>query len=228
MEEIAGARIGRRGVLAGGIAAVVLALPGCASIGGGYSLVDAVRRLLGAASSNAFARLTSADGFWNSAVARIDLPVLFGARGGIVQSILTSGPFREKLQHRLNNVAEAGARRAAPLVADAVRTIGIENAVAILKGEPTAATSFLRDHMGPGLVNAMVPELGDALRLANDPLVNQAIAALSGVNAGDVAHALALGADNAIWYEIGAAEADIRAHPEQTGDPVLIAALTSV
>jgi hypothetical protein len=118
-----------------------------------------------------------------------------------------------------------GARRAAPVVAEAVRTIGVENAVAIIKGEPTAATSFLRGAMGPSLVNAMIPELGEALRVAEDPIVNQAISALAGVNIGDVAHALALGADNAIWYEIGAAEADIRANPEQTNDAVLIAAL---
>lgn len=215
----------RRSFLAGAGAAGLLALPGCASMGGGYSLVDVVRRLLAAASSNAFAKLTAADGFWNSAVARIALPELFGSRGGVIQGILTSGAFRDRLQRRLNNVAESGAKRAAPIVADAVRTIGVDNAVAILKGGPTAASTFLRENMGSTLVNAMIPELDSALRVANDPLVNQAIAALSGVNIGNVAHSLALSADSAIWYEIGAAEADIRANPEQTNDAILIAGL---
>ena len=93
---------------------------------------------------------------------------------------------------------------------------------------PTAATSFLRGSMGPGLVNAMIPALDDALRLTNDPLVNQAISALAGVDIGMVAHDLALEAENAIWNEIGREESSIRANPESTNDPVLIAALKTL
>jgi len=219
--------IQRRAFLGGAAATCMLALPGCESIGP-FSLVDAVRRLLTLSAQNAFARLTQPNGFWDSTVARINLPGLFGKRGSIVQGILSSGPFREKLQHKLNNIAEAGARRAAPVVTDAVRTIGVENAVAILKGGPTAATSFLRGSMGAGLVNAMIPALDDALRLTNDPLVSQAISALAGVDIGTVAHDLALEVDNAIWNEIGQEESAIRANPESTNDPVLIAALKTL
>ncbi len=179
-----------------------------------WSYVDAVRRLLERATNNAFARLTAPDGFWDSAVARIDMPVLFGKRAGIIQGILSSAAFREKLQHKLNKLAEEGARRAAPVVADAVRTIGIENAAAIIKGGPTAATTLLRDRMGPALVNAMIPALGDAMRIANDPILNQAISALAGVQPrrcrpcpGD------RGGQRHLVHEIGAAEADIREHP---------------
>lgn len=214
----------RRDMLAGAALIGLLALPGCASMERrGY--INAVERLLRHASENAFARLTAPDGFWNSAVARIELPVLFGRRGGVLQGILTSEPFRERLQRRLNTFAEEGAERAAPVVADAVRAIGRENAMALLRGGPTEATSFLRQRMGPALVNAMIPALEDAMRVANDPLIGQAIMLLAGVDLGDVAHALALSADNAIWYEIGNAESEIRANPETTGDRELIAAL---
>jgi hypothetical protein len=44
--------------------ASLLLLPGCAGTGGGFSLVEAVRRLLLRSSENAFARLTAPDGFW--------------------------------------------------------------------------------------------------------------------------------------------------------------------
>ena len=217
----------RRNFLTGAAAISLLALPGCSTIGG-FSYVEAVRRLLTLATQNAFARLTREDGFWNSAVARINLPTLFGSRGGIAQTILTSALFREKLQRRLNRFAEAGARRAAPVVADAVRTIGIENAVALLKGGPTAATTFLRDGMGPGVVNAMIPALDDVMRAADDPILGQALSVLAGVDISDAAHALAIEADNAIWYEIGAAEADIRKDPQSTNDPLLIGVLTAL
>ena len=216
-----GVLLGRRGFLAAGAALGVLALPGCATVERS-SYVEVVRRLLLQASRRAFARLTAPDGFWNSTVARIELPVLFGKRGGVLEGILTSDAFRQQLQHRLNNFAEDGARRAAPIVAEVVREIGIENAEALVRGDPTGATSYLRQAMGTRLVNEMAPALEDALRIANDPLVGQAIALLAGVDLRAVAQSVALGADNALWYAIGEEEAAIRADPRSTDDSVLI------
>lgn len=227
MDDVLNRGSPRRAFLAGVAAGGLLLLPGCASVAN-FSTVEVIRRLLEHATRNAFARLTAPDGFWNSAVARIDMPVLFGKRAGLIKGILSSDAFREKLQKQLNNIAEDGARKAAPVVAEAVRTIGIANAVDLLKGGPTAATSFLRAEMGTGLVNAMIPELDKAMRIVRDPILAQAIAALTGVNLGDAAHGLALDADNAIWFEIGAAEAQIRANPEATNDAVLIAGLKAL
>jgi hypothetical protein len=220
----------RRAVLAGAAAASVLVLPGCATLGGAGSLGmgEVLKRLLKTATGGALGKLMAPDGFWNSAVAKMPLPDLFGNRSGLVQGILTSTAFKDQLQKKLNNVAEAGAKRAAPIIADAVEKFTVADALSILKGGPTAATSALRGHMGSTLVNAMVPALGDALRIANDPLISQAISALSGVDVGAVAQSLSLSADNSIWYEIGASEADIRRNPEQTNDPLLIAALKTL
>ncbi len=225
MANLSQTLISRRAVLAGASATGVAALSGCAGGFGGYGLVDAVRDLLLLSSDRAIGRLTAPDGFWNSQVARIDLPELFGNRGGVMARILQSDAFRYQLQRKLNNFAEQGAYRAAPVITDAVRTIGFQNAVDLIRGGPTAATSYLRSAMGPALINALIPALGDAMRVSNDPLLNQAVSALAGVNIGDVAVALANKADSAMWYEIGAAEADIRANPEQTNNAKLIAAL---
>ena len=109
------------------------------------------------------------------------------AGGGrrLAGAVLKSPVFREKLQHELNNLAEDGARRAAPVVAEAVRNIAITDALALIKGGKTAATTYLRQAMGPALVNAMIPELDQAMRLAENPILNQAISALSGVSITD-------------------------------------------
>ncbi len=219
--------IARRHFLVGAAATSVLALPGCASMGG-FSFTEAIRRLLMLSADNAFARLTAPGGFWDSQVARIALPDLFGSRGGVLDGILKSEAFRSQLQRRLNIFAEEGARRAAPVVAQTVRTIGVANAVALIRGGPTAATSFLRENMGASLINAMIPALGDAMRVARDPLLSQALSALTGVDIGGAAQSVALGADNAIWYQIGAEEAAIRANPEKTNDPVLIGVLKAL
>ncbi|EJU12625.1 hypothetical protein NRB_02730 [Novosphingobium sp. 11B] len=201
-----------------------MALPGCTTIGR-PSYTDIIENLLMLSSQRAFARLTQPDGFWDSQVARINMPVLFGRPGSVAQKVFRSPLFKEKLQRELNRIAEDGARVAAPIVYDAVRSLTVTDALALLRGGDTSATTFLRQSMGSGLVNAMIPELDRVMRMAEDPILNTAVNALTGVNMADAAHALALEADNAIWYEIGAQEADIRAHPESTNDGALIAAL---
>ena len=68
----------------------------------------------------------------------------------------------------------------------------------------------------------MVPELGEAIRLADDPLVGQALGALTGVNISNVASRIGREVDNAVWGEIAREEAAIRADPGATRDPLLI------
>jgi hypothetical protein len=214
-------------MLAGLAASSALALPGCASIER-INLVDAIRRLLMRSSRNALARLMAPGGFYDDELARLELPEVFGRRGGVLQSILTSPLFKSRLQRSLNRIAERGARRAAPIIADTVRIIGIDNAVALVRDGPTAATGYLRGAMAGRLIDAMLPELGEGLRVADDPIVGQAISALTGIDLGEVARSLAVRVDDAIWGEIGREEAAIRAHPEATNDPVLIAALRTM
>lgn len=227
-------QVSRRRMLLGGIALSSLAvLPGCANTmgagldgGTGMDFTAVIRRLLDLSTRRAFTSLTAEDGFWNSAVARVDMPTLFGKSTSAFKGVLASKPFRDQLQRQLNRFAEDGARRAAPVVAEAVRNISIPDAYAVLRSdEPTAATTLLRSAMGPALVNAMIPELQSTMSAADNPIVSQALAALSGVNVADAAKAVALEADNAIWYQIGAEESKIRQDPASTGDPLLIGAL---
>lgn len=227
MEKFGTTNVARRAFLAGAAGTAVLTLPGCQSMGG-FSMVEAVKRLLTLSAQNSFAKLTAPGGFWDSSVARFDLPVLFTSGGGVLKSLLTSGLFKQQLQRQLNLIAEKGAERAAPVVVEVVRNISIPDAVALIRGGPTAATTFLRSEMGPALINSMIPGLTDALRVSSDPILGEAIRALSGVDVGGVAQAVANRADNSIWYQIGAEETAIRANPESTRDPLLIAALKIV
>ncbi|MBS0482240.1 MAG: DUF4197 domain-containing protein [Proteobacteria bacterium] len=201
-----------------------MALSGCTSLGA-LSATDALRKLLTLSSQNAFAKLAAPGGFWDSTVARIELPALFTNSTGLMKTLMLSDAFRGQLQHQLNIIAEKGAEKAAPVVLDTVKSISITDATNILQGGPTAATSWLRGQMGPALINAMIPGLSDAIRTSSDPILGKAVSALTGVDAGGVAQSIANRADNAIWYQIGAEESAIRAHPETTQDPLLIGAL---
>ena len=213
--------VSRRSLLAGAGAGTMLLLPGCASLGG-FGFTDAIRRLLILSSERAFVRLTDQGGFWDQQVSRIGLSNILGSRGDILSSILTSTLFKSQLENAFADLAIDGAERAAPLVADAVRIVGIQAAEQLVRGGPTAATTFLRGEMGNSLVEAMVPELGTAIRVAEDPVIGQAIARLTGVDVGSVANRFSSDINSAIWNEIGVEEAAIRADPRATNDPLLI------
>ena len=212
----------RRAFIGGlGAGGALLALPGCTGLGG-FSMVDAVQRLLFLSSERAFARMLQPEGYWDEQVARLGLGQLLGTRGDVLGRILTSALFKSRLEGAFAEIAWEGAERAAPLVTDAVRVVGVQNAIDLVRGGPTAATAFLRGSMGTSLIEAMVPELGQAMRVAQDPLVGQALAALTGVNVPQVATRVATSIDDTIWREIGGEEAGIRANPEATRDPLII------
>lgn len=213
----------RRSLL-GGLAAggALIALPGCAGGFGRFGLVDAVQRLLYLSSERAFARMLQRGGFWDQQVASLGLGNMLGARGDVLSRILTSGLFKSRLDRAFGEIAFEGAYRAAPIVTDAVRVIGIDNAIDLVRGGPTAATAFLRGNIGTRLIDAMVPELGTAMRVAGDPLVGQALAALTGVDTAQVARRFADNIDEVIWREIGNEEAAIRADPRSTNDAAII------
>ncbi len=215
--------LNRRTLLLAGAASALVALPACQSMPG-FSLTEAIRRLLVRASENAFAMLLQPGGFYDSSVARIALPDRFGGTAGtnIVSLVLQSRQFRDRLQRQLNRAAEKGAERAAPLVADAVRTVSIDAAEQIVRGGPQAATAFLRGKMGPALLDAMVPGIADGLRLFDDEVIGKAVQSVTGYNVAALAQDITQKADDAIWAAIGLEESNIRANPQATNDPLLI------
>ena len=213
----------RRQVLVCSAALAVITLPGCQSLPG-FSLSEAIRRLLSLASQNAFALLLQPGGFYDSSVARIALPDRFGGdRGtGILSVVLQSRQFRVRLQRQLNRAAEKGAERAAPFVADAVRNVSIEDAAALVRGGPQAATAFLRGQMGTALLDSMLPGISDGLRLFDDQVIGQAVRSVTGFDIAALAQDITRKADDSIWAAIGLEESNIRADPQRTNDPILI------
>lgn len=216
--------ISRRAVLCGTlVASGLLVLPGCATTDTPFTLAEAIRRLLVLSSERAFVRLTQPGGFWDRQVAGIGMGAMLGTRGDSLSRILTSGPFKARLERVVADAAVDASYRAAPMVEDAVRTVGIDNALALVRGGPTAATDFLRREMGGRLLDALVPGIGEALHVMEDPLMGELLSVLAGVDVAALAGAISGTVEEAIWSEIAAEEAAIRADPAATRDPVLIA-----
>lgn len=213
----------RRQFTGGALAVSALALSSCAGMPG-FSLTEAIRRLLTISSQNAFAMLLQPNGFYDSSLARIDLPPQLGGTGasGILASILRAGPVKQRLLVQANRAAEKGAERAAPLVAETIRTMSVADAVTIVRGGPTAATDLLRGQMGSALITAMIPGADEGLRLFDSDVVQQALKVVTGYDISAFGRDIAERATNSIYAAIGAEEAAIRANPNKTNDPLLI------
>lgn len=213
----------RRSLVTALVAAPLLTLPGCANMPG-FSLTDAIRELLTLSSQRAFALLLQPGGFYDSEVARIDLPPQLGGSGAssTLSRVLLSGVFKDRLTRQVNSAARDGAERAAPLVADAIRAISIADAAGIIRGGPTAATDLLERSMGRSLVGAMFPGIDQGLRLADNAVVAEALRFTTGIDFRGLVQDVSNRTHDAIYRAIGQQEAAIRANPRETGNPLLI------
>jgi hypothetical protein len=106
-------------------------------------------------------------------------------------------------------------------VFQAVRTMTITDAVGIVRGGPTAATSFLQRQMGTAIIDAMFPGIGRGLRTFDNGILNQVMRSATGIDFAGVQRYVAESAANSIYRAIGREEAAIRADPRGSGDPVI-------
>jgi len=216
----------RRLFIGGGGALLALMLSGCQT-GLRYNLTEAIRRLLTLSSQRALARLMEPDGFYDSQIARLELPgELDGkGKGTLIARALLGGVLRDRLRRQINRAAERGAARAAPVLADAIIAISPEAAAALLRGDGPAATLYLKDHMGDALVRAMLPGIDEGLRLFDSAVVTEVLRIATGIDFAGLRDDVTRKAADAIFAEMAREEEAIRADPRATGDPVLIGAL---
>jgi hypothetical protein len=76
--------------------------------------------------------------------------------------------------------------------------------------------------MGLALVDSMLPGISDGLRLFDDQVISKAVQSVTGFDIAALSQDITRKADDAIWAAIGMEEADIRANPGKTNDPLLM------
>lgn len=214
----------RRSLIAAGLALPLLGLAGCATrLGDLVNLEGAIRRLLTLSSQRAFARLLADEGFLRDDIARIALPPQLGG-GDITRALaiaLGTRAVQDRLLRVVNKAAEEGARRAAPVIYDSIRDVTITDAVSIVRGGPTAATDYLAEAMGERIFDAVFPGVGQALRLAENGVVQRVLQVATGINFPGLQADVSRKTAAALYRAIGREEAAIRADPQSAGDPVL-------
>jgi len=217
--------LSRRRLLAGAIALPLLGLGACVTrLGDIPGLDESIRRLLTLSSQRALTRLAVREGFFADDVARVNLPSQMGGAGfaRALAVLLGTRMVQDRLLRVVNDAAAEGARAAAPVVYASIRDMSLADAAIIARGGPTAATDRLQQELGGRIFEAMFPAVGEAMRIADDSLVERALRITTGIDfrglQADVTRKAAMG----LYRAIGREEAAIRADPASTGDPLLI------
>jgi len=122
----------------------------------------AIREALGLAATTATTRLAQRNGFWGDNRVRIPLPGMLGQTQQALKGIGMSAPL-DSLQESLNRAAETTMPQAARLFADAVRTVTIADAIAIVRGPQDSATTYLRGRTETRLTSLLRPPMTQAL-----------------------------------------------------------------
>lgn len=214
----------RRSLLLGaGVAVPLLLLPACATTGLNGGVAEGLRRLLAISSERALTRLVADNGFFNDPDARLSFPSAPDDRSSaVLGALLRSAPVQQQMLMLINRAAGEAADRAAPLIFDSIRSLTFTDALGIVRGGPTAATGYLERSIGNRIIDAMLPEVGGALRqFDNNSILGPVLGAATGVNVAGIQRAVTDQAARGIWRAIGREEAAIRARPSTARDPLV-------
>ena len=125
-------------------------------------IASGLREALTIGSERVVKRLGAADGFNLDPTIRIELPEQLQIARSWLDRIGMAGPI-DDLEVRMNRAAETATPRARQLFVDAIRSMTIADARALLKGGDTAATDYLHSKMSEPLAADLQPVVTDSL-----------------------------------------------------------------
>jgi hypothetical protein len=136
------------------------------SAGSGLStgeIVSGLKEALSLGAEKSTSKLSAPDGFFKDAAVKILLPKQ-------VQDIekkmrmLGMGKLVDNAELSMNRAAEDASKSAAPIFLSAIKQMTVPDALNILRGTDTAATSYLRKTTTPQLTTAFMPIIQESLK----------------------------------------------------------------
>jgi hypothetical protein len=134
--------------------------------GGGLSTDDIVAGLkeaLSVGAQNSSSKLSAVNGFFADAAIKVLMPPEAEKAESTLRS-LGLGSMVDKAILSMNRAAEDASKSAAPIFVNAIKTMSIQDAVGILRGNDSAATSYLKVKTSPELTSAFKPVIDQALQ----------------------------------------------------------------
>jgi hypothetical protein len=125
-------------------------------------IVAGLKEALSLGAQNGANKLSSIDGFFANAAIKVLMP----PEAQKVEKTLRNagmGKLVDDAILSMNRAAEEASKSAAPIFVDAVKTMSFQDALGILKGSDTAATSYLKGKTTPALTSAFRPVIESAL-----------------------------------------------------------------
>jgi hypothetical protein len=126
-------------------------------------VINGLKEALQVGAGNAVAFTSKADGFFKNPFIRIPFP----KEAEKVKSFALNNGFQsqvEKFELTLNRAAEKAAAEATPIFISAITSMTIEDGFQILKGDSTAATSYLRKATTAELIQKFSPIVEKAIQ----------------------------------------------------------------
>lgn len=134
--------------------------------GGGLSnedIVAGLKEALSVGAQNSSSKLSAVDGFFANAAIKVLMPEEARKAESTLRS-LGLGSLVDKAILSMNRAAEEASKSAAPIFVNAIKSMSIQDAVGILKGSDTAATSYLKGKTTASLTEAFRPVIEQALQ----------------------------------------------------------------
>jgi hypothetical protein len=129
-------------------------------------IVAGLKEALSVGAQNSSSKLSATDGFFGNAVIKVLMP----AEAKKAETTLRNLGFGNMVDNAIlsmNRAAEEASKSAAPIFVDAIRDMSIQDAVGILKGNDSAATSYLKGKTIGNLTSAFKPVIDQALQKTN-------------------------------------------------------------
>jgi len=126
-------------------------------------IVSGLKEALSLGAKKSSDQLSVVDGFFKDAAVKILLP----EQAQKVEKTLRNmgmGKMVDDAILSVNRAAEDAAKSATPIFVDAVKKMSIQDALGILKGTDTAATSYLKKTTTPDLTKAFKPVIDQSLQ----------------------------------------------------------------
>ena len=137
--------------------------------GGGLTseeVVAGLKEALSVGARNSSDKLSAVDGFFANAAIKVLMP----NEAKKVESTLRNvglGNLVDKAILSMNRAAEEASKSAAPIFVDAIKSMSIQDAFGILRGNDSAATVYLKGKTTVSLTNAFKPVIESALEKTN-------------------------------------------------------------
>lgn len=129
-------------------------------------IVQGLKEALNVGANNASKQLSSVDGFFKDAAIKILMPPEAQKAEKKLRS-LGMGKLVDDAILSMNRAAEDASKDAAPIFVNAIKQMSIQDAVGILRGKDTAATSYLRNKTTSPLTEAFRPVIETSLAKVN-------------------------------------------------------------